>query len=62
MTNEQLTQEEIEILFKNNPNEKWYKKSESLKDMVERIEHYNQFYKQERNDIYINRFYQERFK
>lgn len=61
MTNEQLTQEEIEILFETNPKEKWYK-IETLKNMVERIEQYNQFYKEERNDIYINRFYQDRFK
>lgn len=61
----ELTPEEYNTLFKNDPSEIWYsqpKKRETLKDMVERTEIYNHFYRQERNDIYINRFYQDRFK
>jgi hypothetical protein len=65
MENTTLTQEEYNILFKNEEGEVWYEpkqKEETIKDMVERVEAYDHFYRQERNDIYINRFYQDRFK
>jgi hypothetical protein len=65
MENTKLTKEEYKLLFTNDPDEVWYspeKKPETLKDMVERTEIYDHFYRQERNDIYINRFYQDRFK